>query len=89
LFIRIPASCFQRSDSFFADFAGSRADEPVSDLQSEDCLYLNVFAPPHASDASQNKKRLPVLVWLHGGGFARGAAFVKGTAATAWRPDPR
>ncbi|KAE8393100.1 Alpha/Beta hydrolase protein [Aspergillus alliaceus] len=28
----------------------------------EDCLYLNVYAPPGASD-------LPVLVWIHGGGY--------------------
>lgn len=35
---------------------------------SEDCLYLNVWAPA----ASQNEK-LPVMVWIHGGGFAIGA----------------
>ncbi|KAL5358588.1 Alpha/Beta hydrolase protein [Aspergillus floccosus] len=28
----------------------------------EDCLFLNVYAPPGASD-------LPVLVWIHGGGY--------------------
>lgn len=28
-----------------------------SDLGDEDCLYLNVFAPPNAQD-------LPVLVWI-------------------------
>ncbi len=35
--------------------------------QAEDCLYLNVWAPADATD-------LPVMVWLHGGGFARGYA---------------
>ncbi|KAJ5903626.1 hypothetical protein N7504_006009 [Penicillium tannophilum] len=28
----------------------------------EDCLFLNVYAPPRA-------KNLPVLVWIHGGGY--------------------
>ncbi|HYL38925.1 MAG TPA: carboxylesterase family protein, partial [Bryobacteraceae bacterium] len=36
--------------------------------QSEDCLGLNVWTPAHsASD------RLPVMVWIHGGGFQIGA----------------
>ena len=38
---------------------------PVS--VSEDCLYLNVFAPAAAS----GKKR-PVLLWIHGGGLFDG-----------------
>jgi len=36
-------------------------------IQSEDCLHLNVWTPG-ADDA-----RRPVLVWLHGGGFATGS----------------
>jgi para-nitrobenzyl esterase len=36
-------------------------------VQSEDCLFLNVFTP--AADA----KRRPVMVWLHGGAFSWGA----------------
>jgi len=35
--------------------------------QSEDCLYLNVW-----SEANADEKR-PVMVWIHGGGFTRGA----------------
>ena len=36
--------------------------------KSEDCLYLNVWTP--AKSASD---RIPVLVWIYGGGFGGGA----------------
>jgi para-nitrobenzyl esterase len=37
---------------------------------SEDCLFLNVWAPAHV------KGRLPVLVWIHGGAFNSGSGSV-------------
>ena len=36
--------------------------------ESEDCLVLNVWTP------GLNDARRPVMVWLHGGGFAQGSA---------------
>lgn len=40
-------------------------DDPPS--QSEDCLYLNVWAPVGA-------KKAPVIVWIHGGSLMMGTA---------------
>jgi para-nitrobenzyl esterase len=39
-----------------------------SPAESEDCLYLSVYTP--AKSASE---RLPVMVWVHGGGYLSGA----------------
>lgn len=37
---------------------------------SEDCLYLNIYTP---ADLTKNS-RLPVMVWIHGGGLVVGGA---------------
>lgn len=38
--------------------------------ESEDCLYLNIFAPPLSK---QSNKKLPVMLWIHGGSFYMGS----------------
>ncbi|XP_052583768.1 carboxylesterase 1E isoform X2 [Peromyscus californicus insignis] len=37
---------------------------------SEDCLYLNIYTPADLTRSS----RLPVMVWIHGGGLVLGGA---------------
>ncbi|HEV2137144.1 MAG TPA: carboxylesterase family protein [Terracidiphilus sp.] len=37
---------------------------------SEDCLFLNVFTPAKA----KRGKKLPVMFWIHGGGYQAGSA---------------
>ncbi|MGD0801275.1 MAG: carboxylesterase family protein [Terracidiphilus sp.] len=46
-------------DMIFQDGAGS-----------EDCLFLNVYAPASA----KAKSKLPVMFWIHGGGYSGGAS---------------
>jgi len=38
---------------------------------NEDCLYLNVWTPA----AGEKNKKLPVAMWIHGGGYREGFAF--------------
>ena len=40
----------------------------LAEKSDEDCLYLNVFVPE-----VERGGRLPVLVWIHGGGYTSGA----------------
>ena len=37
---------------------------------SEDCLFLNVYTPADA----KNKSKLPVMFWIHGGGYSGGGS---------------
>jgi para-nitrobenzyl esterase len=50
----------------------------------EDCLYLNVTAPRRTAP---RRDRLPVVVWLHGGGFTSGAGSQYGAAELATAGD--
>lgn len=52
---------------FASPFAGV-SDVPAGSLSgTEDCLYLNVYAPKMDRAAAAQAK-LPVMVWIHGGG---------------------
>ncbi|MEY4760611.1 MAG: hypothetical protein RLZZ200_467, partial [Pseudomonadota bacterium] len=49
-------------------FGGDAA--PLGTPPAEDCLYLNIWKPAHAAKG----KKLPVMVWIYGGGFINGGA---------------
>jgi acetylcholinesterase len=47
------------------------------DYLSEDCFSLNIWAPyQREKSGSRDKKRLPVIVWLYGGGYTTGGGNV-------------
>ncbi|TRM70559.1 cephalosporin esterase [Schizophyllum amplum] len=41
---------------------------------SEDCLFLNIFAPGRFKGSVTEHAKLPILVYIHGGGYALGGA---------------
>jgi para-nitrobenzyl esterase len=45
------------------------AGAPAARVPSEDCLFLNVWRP-----ADPTARRLPVMVWIYGGGFMGGSS---------------
>lgn len=56
-------------------FQFMRQDVPHAPLpQSEDCLSLNIWAPTTAREVRRPTELLPVMVWIHGGGFVGGSA---------------
>lgn len=70
-----------RASVFNATTYGPACQQPLHFLQkysfgksfsgvSEDCLYLNVYAPKNVSSPDQH---LPVMVWIHGGSFRYGS----------------
>ena len=64
------SACFQGSSLFGSNDGGDWSG-------SEDCLYLNIWTPEMTQlDISKRKKKLPVMMWIHGGGNVVGSAHV-------------
>jgi carboxylesterase type B len=62
-----PWAGVRSADAFGADCPQQIQAQLRAARQSEDCLYLNIWAPP----AGEEKR--PVMVWLHGGSFVHGS----------------
>jgi len=75
---RAPQPPAKRKRLMLADTYGNFCAQPNTSLlwfeltsSSEDCLTLNVWTPTTGSSA-----KLPVMVWIHGGGYMQGSGNV-------------
>jgi len=51
---------------------------PPTPAPSEDCLFLNVWQPASAAQGA----KLPVMIWIYGGGFVGGSSAMPSTSGT-------
>jgi carboxylesterase type B len=55
-------------------------DLPQDPRTTEDCLFLDVIVHQNVlKSASTSRPKAPVLVWIHGGGYAEGYKDMEGT----------
>ncbi len=55
-------------------------DTENGESMSEDCLFLNIWTP-----AIKSNEKLPVMVWIHGGGFTGGSGNLSAGSVLAKR----
>ena len=51
-----------------------KGDPGMGTVLGEDCLFLNVWRPAEASAQEKAGKKLPVMVWIYGGGLVNGGS---------------
>ncbi|CAG7719329.1 unnamed protein product [Allacma fusca] len=67
--VNLPNTCYQEKYYSFPGFRGEEMWNPTTNI-SEDCLYMNLWAPKTA--VHRPEKKLPILVWIYGGGYMSG-----------------
>ncbi|RAK80879.1 carboxylesterase [Aspergillus fijiensis CBS 313.89] len=67
----LPASCMQQTSNSTSIYTAYETGFLISGGDSEDCLYLSIWAPSVEKIRSQQRP-LPVLLYVPGGGFTSG-----------------
>jgi acetylcholinesterase len=95
----LPAGCFQYVPSIQLDTVGFMAEKAEIFQRgdytntTEDCLRLSIFAPSSVIDRAASKEDsahrrhqdlLPVVVWVHGGGWMSGGINVPYQSPSKW-----
>lgn len=78
--------CFQDSGNKTGIFWEVVPEFQNQDGQSEDCLYLNIWAPRPRGEVAvvERNELLPVIVWVCGGGFKEGGGHAPYQVPDRW-----
>lgn len=75
-------SCPQYQSALPSVYDLDSPDFLISGPTSEDCLTLNIWAP--VTSSSNCTEKLPVLVWIYGGGFQTGGGEIRYQIPSQW-----
>ena len=75
-----PRSFYNEEENLKKVFYYNEFRRGESYTYSEDCLFLNIFTP----DSAKEGDRLPVLIYIHGGGFTGGCGHEKHFDGPVW-----
>ena len=57
---------------------GALSLNPGASNENEDCLFLDLVVPKFVFANKANQSAVPVIVWLHGGGYTLGRKYAAG-----------
>jgi carboxylesterase type B len=77
-------SCPQYDTSIPSTYEIDARDFLISGPTSEDCLTLSIWAPITPKHSRSYSKKLPVIVWLYGGGQNTGGAQIEYQIPAPW-----
>ncbi|KAK7984673.1 hypothetical protein PG988_002295 [Apiospora saccharicola] len=78
-----PTVCLQQGGNYTGIFWELVPEFQQQDPQGEDCLFLNVWAP-RKPVVNEEKKKVPVIIWVCGGGFQEGGGHAPYQVPEQW-----
>ncbi len=78
-----PRSFYNEEENLKKIFYYNEFRKGESYTYSEDCLFLNIFTP----DSAKEGDKLPVLIYIHGGGFKGGCGHEKQFDCPIWHKE--
>lgn len=79
-----PTVCLQQGGNYTGLFWELVPEFQNQDPQGEDCLFLNVWAPRKPVVVAAAGEKVPVIIWVCGGGFQEGGGHAPYQVPDQW-----